>query len=212
MTVLHPDLLAAIERDQPIDVKVWRPGLISFPLFSQGYCAHLITRAEQLGVWDAVKDDWERKTAGYAGKEVGIGRLGEAETMLVPFERYLLPAVRAYYKVEVTQILEPFIIRYTTDGITKMDKHRDRRGLVSGVIRLNDDFRGCRLRFPELNFDGGAITVGHVLLFPKHFLHEVTELESGRRYSLALWASGEPLHAGTGSSDDRSSTRTDLSS
>ena len=74
-----------------------------------------------------------------------------------------------------------------------MKRHKDRRGLISGVVRLNDDFEGCRLRFPDLDFDANVVPVGHVLLFPKYYDHEVTELTSGKRYSLAIWMSGQPM-------------------
>ena len=74
-----------------------------------------------------------------------------------------------------------------------MKRHKDRRGLVSGVIRLNDDLEGCRFRFPDLDFDAGVVPVGHILMFPKYYDHEVTELTAGKRYSLAIWINGEPL-------------------
>ena len=59
------------------------------------------------------------------------------------------------------------------------------------MIRLNDEFEGCRFRFPDL--DAGVVPVGHILMFPKYYDHEVTELTAGKRYSLAIWISGEPL-------------------
>ena len=48
-----------------------------------------------------------------------------------------MPALKAYYKLEVTKILEPFIIRYTISGITAMKRHKDCRGLVIGVDELH---------------------------------------------------------------------------
>ncbi len=74
-----------------------------------------------------------------------------------------------------------------------MKRHKDCKGLVSGVIRVNDEFEGCRFRFPDLDFDAGVVPVGHFLMFPKYYDHEVTELTAGKRYSLAIWISGEPL-------------------
>ncbi len=74
-----------------------------------------------------------------------------------------------------------------------MKRHKDRRGLVSGVIRLNDEFERCRFRFPDLDFDAGVVALGPILMFPKYYDHEVTELTARKRYSLAIWISGEPL-------------------
>ncbi|MFQ5757212.1 MAG: hypothetical protein ACE5H7_14130 [Acidiferrobacterales bacterium] len=193
MDILHPELLGAAEAGRPVDIRVWRHGVVSVPLVSEEYCRYLISKAEQMNVWDAVHDEWERRTTGQKGKEVGVGTLDEAERFVEPFEHHLMPAVKAYYKLDVTKILEPFIIRYTIGGITAMKRHKDRRGLVSGVIRLNDEFEGCRFRFPDLEFDAGVVPVGHILMFPKYYDHEVTELTAGKRYSLAIWISGEPL-------------------
>lgn len=74
-----------------------------------------------------------------------------------------------------------------------MKRHKDCRGLVSGVTRLNDEFEGCRFRFPDLDFDAGVVSLGPILMFPKYYDHEVTELTAGKRYSLAIWISGAPL-------------------
>ncbi len=74
-----------------------------------------------------------------------------------------------------------------------MKKHKDRRSLVSGVIRVNDEFEGCRFRFPDLDFDAGVVPLGHILMFPKYYDHEVTELTAKKRCLLAIWISGEPL-------------------
>lgn len=67
---------------------------------------------------------------------------------------------------------------------------------------MNDGFEGCRLRFPDLDFDAGVVPIGHVILFPKTLLHEVTELMSGERYSLAMWMNGKPIEDGTTSDDE----------
>ncbi len=74
-----------------------------------------------------------------------------------------------------------------------MKRHKDRRGLDSGVIKLNDDLEGSRFRFPDLDCDAGVVALGPILMFPKYYDHEVTELTARKRYSLAIWISGEPL-------------------
>ncbi len=74
-----------------------------------------------------------------------------------------------------------------------MKRHKDCKGLVSGVIRVNDEFEGCRFRFPDLDFDDGVVPLGYIFMFPKYYDHEVTELTAGKRYSLAIWISAEPL-------------------
>ena len=193
MNILHPELLSVAEAGRLVDIRVWRHGVVSVPLISEEYCRYLISKAEQMNVWDAVHDEWERQTAGQKGKKVGVGTLDETESSVEPFEQHFMLAVKAYYKLEVTKILEPFISRYTIGGITAMKRHKDCKGLVSGVIRVNDEFKGCRFRFSDLDFDAGVVPLGHIFMFPKYYDHEVTELTAGKRYSLAIWISGEPL-------------------
>lgn len=188
LQILHPDVVAANARHAPVDLHQWRPGIVSLPVFSLAYCAHLIRKAERRGEYEPVEDDWERSHAGARGKEIGVGRLQEGERIFAAYVRHVLPAIRAYYHVEIAEILEPFVIKYSLDGVTSMARHKDRDGKVSGVLRLNDGYTGCRLRFPDRGFDAGDTPVGHMVLFPHYFDHEVTELESGERYSLAFWS------------------------
>lgn len=186
--ILHDDVLKARADGTAVAIRVWVPGIISIPVFSPAYCAYLIDKAERMNAYDPVEDDWEQRSAGRVGKEVGVGRLEEGERIFDAYTQHILPAIRAYYHVELEEILEPFIIKYTANGITSMARHKDRDGKVSGVVRLNETYEGCRLRFPEHEVDAGDVPVGHMVLFPHYFEHEVTELQSGQRFSLAFWS------------------------
>ena len=188
MEIVHPSVLQTRASGEPVDLRQWVPGIISMPVFSPVYCGYLIDKAERLDAYDAVEDDWERSTAGRIGKEVGVGRLEEGERIFEVYTTYILPAIKTYYRLELEEILEPFVIKYSLEGITNMARHKDQNVKVSGVVRLNDGYRGCRLRFPDQDVDAGDIPIGHMVLFPPSFDHEVTELESGQRFSLAFWS------------------------
>ncbi len=202
MKLLHPQVAEDMKKGHPIDIRIWRRGVVSVPFFSEDYCQHLIQKAVSIPEWEPVIDEWETKTAHDLGKEIGLSRIIRLEQLIPAFTRHLLPAIRASFRVEVTNMEEPFIIRYALDGAKRMDRHQDAHGLVSGIVPLNDRFEGCRLRFPDLDFDAGVVPVGHVILFPKTFLHEVTELISGERYSLTLWMNGTPIKDRMTSNDE----------
>ncbi len=204
MKLLHPQVAEDMKKGHPVDVRIWRRGVLSVPLFSEDYCQYLIQKAASIPEWEPVIDEWETKTTHDLGKEIGLSRIIRLEQLIPAFTRHLLPAIRASFRVEVTNMEEPFIIRYALDGAKRMDRHQDAHGLVSGVVPLNDGFEGCRLRFPDLDFDAGVVPVGHVILFPKTFVHEVTELISGERYSLAMWMNGKPIKDPMTSNDEGS--------
>jgi hypothetical protein len=57
----------------------------------------------------------------------------------------------------------------------------------SGVIYLNDDFDGGFLRFPDLNLTINPEKYS-LVIFESHNLHEITEILSGIRIAMPIWA------------------------
>lgn len=92
-----------------------------------------------------------------------------------------------YFDIQVTEVLQLFIIKYSMDGMRSMNRHKDKDGAISGIIKLNNNFKGCRLRFPDHNIDVGASRTGHIVQFPRNYDYEVTELTEGKRFSMAMW-------------------------
>lgn len=72
--------------------------------------------------------------------------------------------------------------------------HRD----YVGLLYLNSDFTGGELRFPGNPVESPVRPEeGLYVSFPctRDFLHEVTEVERGRRYTLAVWFTRRLEHA-----------------
>ena len=61
--------------------------------------------------------------------------------------------------------------------------------LVSGSVKLNDEYEGGELYFPRQNFSNKDIPVGKCILFPSQVTHPhtSTELLSGTKWSLTMW-------------------------
>ena len=61
---------------------------------------------------------------------------------------------------------------------------------------LNDpkDFEGGNFMFRASNEEYSVdLNKGDVIIFPSYLLHRVSQITKGSRYSLVVWALGEPL-------------------
>ena len=85
---------------------------------------------------------------------------------------------------------DAFIIKYEMDKQRSLRLHND-ASLVTGSVKLNDDYEGGLLEFPRYNFTNADVPVGKCLLFPGQVTHghQSTELQRGTKYSLTIWSS-----------------------
>ena len=85
---------------------------------------------------------------------------------------------------------DAFIIKYEMDKQRELRLHND-ASLVTGSIKLNDDYEGGLLEFPRQKFNNSEVPVGKCLLFPGQVTHghTSTKLMSGTKYSLTIWSS-----------------------
>ena len=85
---------------------------------------------------------------------------------------------------------DAFIIKYEMDKQRELRVHND-ASLVTGSVKLNDDYTGGLLEFPRQKFSNKDIPVGKCLLFPGQVTHGhlSSKLESGTKYSLTIWSS-----------------------
>ena len=85
---------------------------------------------------------------------------------------------------------DAFLIKYEMDKQRELRVHND-ASLVTGSVKLNDDYTGGLLEFPRQKFTNKDIPVGKCLLFPGQVTHGHTStlLESGTKYSLTIWSS-----------------------
>ena len=85
---------------------------------------------------------------------------------------------------------DAFIIKYEMDKQRELRLHND-ASLVTGSVKLNDDYEGGILEFPRQGITNEDIPVGKCILFPGQVTHAhtSTELQSGIKYSLTIWSS-----------------------
>ncbi len=84
---------------------------------------------------------------------------------------------------------DAFIIKYEMDKQRSLRLHND-ASMVTGSVKLNDDYTGGVLKFPRQNITNEDIPIGKLILFPGQCTHghTSTELLSGTKYSLTIWS------------------------
>lgn len=117
---------------------------------------------KELGLWDEVEDHWKRVIAPVA-------------------ERYWAPY--AHYHLR-----KAFTMKYSADTQKTLGLHTD-ASLVTGSVKLNNDYDGATLVFPRQNVTNKDIPIGKMILFPGQVTHGhyVTELTKGTKYSATFW-------------------------
>ena len=95
-----------------------------------------------------------------------------------------------WYPCHMTGLRDAFIIKYEMDKQRELRLHND-ASLVTGSVKLNDDYEGGVLEFPRQKVNNQDIPVGKCILFPGQVTHGhlSTQLTKGTKYSLTLWSS-----------------------
>ena len=85
---------------------------------------------------------------------------------------------------------DAFIIKYEMNKQRELRLHND-ASLITGSVKLNDDYTGGELYFPRQKLSNKDIPIGKCLLFPGQVTHAHTsqEITSGTKYSLTIWSS-----------------------
>ena len=148
-------------------------------------CDDLIDIADDHGGWGSLSYDK------FPAQEIRLKELKLWEEMEKHWEKYLYPIIEKYWwPMEMYGMRDAFVMRYAMDTQRKLNLHTD-ASLVTGSVKLNDDYEGADLVFPRQSISNKDIPVGKCILFPGTVTHghECTELKSGVKYSLTMWSS-----------------------
>ena len=153
-------------------------------------CDDLIAIADNHGGWGSLSYD-KFPAQEIRLKELGSGFWSEMEEH---WKKYLYPIIEQYWKpMEMYGMRDAFVMRYAMDTQRKLNLHTD-ASLVTGSVKLNDNYEGADLVFPRQNISNKDIPIGKCILFPGTVTHghECTELKSGVKYSLTMWSCRYP--------------------
>ena len=161
--------------------------LLVYNFLTKDYCDELIEETEIFNEWEQLPNDK------FPGMEIRLNKLQSRffDIFQKAYEEKLVPIVENYWHpLEMYGIRDLFAIKYSLGGQTKLNLHHD-MSLVSGSMKLNDDYQGGVLRFPRQGVDNSQTPAGSIVIWPGQVTHghECTELISGTKYGLTLWTS-----------------------
>ena len=154
-------------------------------LLTESECKDLIRRSEELGSWSSMEGDK------FPAQEIRLKQLGLWKDYQKLWEDKLAKICEKHWKpLQYMGLRDAFTMRYAMDTQTSLGFHTD-ASLVTGSVKLNDDYEGATLHFPRQKFTNLDVPVGSCILFPAQVTHGhyVDELQSGVKYSLTMWTS-----------------------
>jgi hypothetical protein len=157
--------------------------LLVVNFMTQSQCEDLIAMGDANGSWEPHPDDK------FPAQEIRLKELGLWEECEKHWEKYIYPIVeKHWHPIQMYGLREAFIMKYTLDTQTSLANHHD-ASLVTGSVKLNEDYEGADLYFPRQNFSNKNVPVGRAILFPGQVTHghQCNELTAGTKYSLTMW-------------------------
>ena len=161
------------------------PEILVTDFLTDVQCDYLIHKSESYGNWGQMDGDK------FPAQEIRIKQLG----LWHEYERLWhekLGKIAEQYWVPMQHIglRDAFTMKYSMDTQKSLGNHTD-ASLVTGSVKLNDNYEGAELIFPRQNFDNTEVAKGRCILFPSQVTHGhyVPELKSGIKYSLTMWTS-----------------------
>jgi len=155
---------------------------------TQSQCERLIEMGDKHGEWAPLPED---KFPAY---EIRVKELGFWDELCKHWQDHVVPIVDKYWKpIEMYGMRDAFIMRYSVDTQKSLALHND-ASLVTGSVKLNDDYKGASLVYPRQGITNDDVPCGKMILFPGMVTHghECTELLEGTKYSFTMWTSRYP--------------------
>ena len=168
-----------------LDYKEVAQDLLVTKLLSESECKDLIAKSDALGGWGNLDGDK------FPAQEIRLKKLGLWKQYEALWKDRLFKICEKHWKpVEYMGLRDAFTMRYAMDTQKSLGLHTD-ASLITGSVKLNDNYEGATLYFPRQDFTNLDVPVGSCILFPSQVTHGhyVDELQSGVKYSLTMWTS-----------------------
>lgn len=152
---------------------------------SRDFCEKIIKIADEHGGWEPLPDDL------FPAQEIRLSELGLLEEFREHWDTLVAPMYENIWKpMKHYGVRDAFVMKYSVDTQKELNLHTD-ASLVTGSIKLNDDYEGAELVFPRQGVSNLKTPVGACILFPAMVTHghECLELTKGTKYSLTIWTS-----------------------
>lgn len=172
----------------PKDFEILDDDILLVDFMTQEQCEKLIEIANNHGEWGSLSYDK------FPAQEIRLKELGLWDELSKHWEEHIVPIIENYWKpMEMYGLRDAFVMRYSVDTQKELPLHTD-ASLVTGSIKLNDDYEGADLVYPRQNFSNKDIPIGKCILFPGMVTHghACQPLTKGVKYSFTIWSNRYP--------------------
>ena len=168
------------------DYEIIDDHIILIDYLTPSMCDSMIELSERSGGYKSLEGD------DVPGHELRLKELGLWSTTSEHWMNVVRKVVSQYWEYAgIHSLRDAFLIKYTMEGQKELRLHSD-ISLVTGSVKLNDEYEGGELYFPRQKFSNQDVPVGKCILFPGQVTHPHTSqrLKSGTKYSLTIWTNG----------------------
>jgi hypothetical protein len=161
------------------------------------FCKIIIDSADQINQYESRPQD------PVPGQELRIDEI--SRDLYISFCKHwkyvIQPILSDYYMLPTEQWFMgwkiPFIIKYEMNKQRYLRPHMD-GSLLTGTIRLNEEYTGGELVFPRQKYKNTSVPVGSIIIWPSSIqhIHYSDELRSGTKYSLVAWTKMDKKDSG----------------
>jgi hypothetical protein len=161
------------------------------------FCKMIIQAADEINQYESNPND------PVPGQELRVNKI--SEDLYVSYckhwKQIIQPILEEFYMLPTEQWFlgwkVPFIIKYEMNKQRSLRPHMD-GSLISGTVRLNDDYTGGELIFPRQNYKNTKVPVGSILVWPSSIqhIHYSDTLQSGTKYSWVSWTKNDVREPG----------------
>ena len=124
------------------------------------------------------------------GQELRLREFGLWDELEEHWNTNIYPVVHEFWNpCHMWGMRDAFLIKYEMDKQRDLPLHND-ASLVTGSVKLNDDYEGGILEFPRQKLSNKDIPIGKCILFPGQVTHGhlSTPITKGTKYSLTIWS------------------------
>ena len=169
---------------EPENYTVIGQDMILIDFASESQCEELIERGEEIGSWNPHPDDR------FPSHDIHLKLIpGLWEEISDHWNRVVAKVSGHYWPPSVHyHMRKAFLMKYSEDTQKTLGFHND-ASLVTGSVKLNDNYTGGTLIWKRQEVSNIDIPVGKMILFPGQLTHGhfVTELTEGTKYSMTCW-------------------------
>jgi hypothetical protein len=169
------------------DFKVIGNEILEMSFLTPEMCKQLIDIAEADGRWKSMYGDK------FPGQEIRIRDI--SVDLFNQLEKHFMGSVRKVVEgywapTSLYGLRDAFIIKYSPTTQDRLNCHND-ASMVSGMVKLNDDYTGGDTYFYRQKFSNINTPMGNIILWPGQVTHghEGRKVMSGTKYNLVIWTS-----------------------